>query len=238
MDWRQEFRDVLQGTGDQQREGRALIKRDATSALRALNVYKANGLTTRGAADGLDEVVGVIDDPMEAREAIEGVLSDARIQELLAARGDLASSAALVVSLRHFVGAMLRDISDLRGTDLTASIMIYLWSLKARDRDDYEEFLAFQLDERTVEYWLLAYLVATSISGNELLVRFDELNLNEQRSLEFIEDHKLRSVEIDLDELEAARASVSAHQEQRLKAETFEEEVRQVDQEVADELEF
>ena len=236
--WKGKFVDVLHGSVDQKNESRALIKSDIGSALRALNRHRSHGLARKGAADVLDEVAGMFADPNVAREQIESVMSPERLRELIAARGDLASSAATVVSLDTFVAAMLMDIEDLSGTTLSAGMMIYLWACKAADRGDFQEFLDYRLDKHTIEYVLLSYLVAVSISRMELLTNFDELGLDENRSLVFIDEHKLGGAKVDPDELEAARMRVDAHKKQREQAATIEEEVVDQDEEVASELDI
>ncbi len=238
VNWRERFKDVLHGDQAVRKETRALIKSDLASTAVALNSHRQYGLTKRGAADVLDEVVAAIPDPQEARALVEGAMSPQRLRELVAARGDLASTAAMVVSLEIFIGAMLADMDDLSQTSLSVGMMVYLWAFKAKDRDDMQEFLDYQLDAYTVEYILLAYLASTCASTADLLVKLDELDLDEARSLDLVQRHNLADVQVDPDELEEVRAEIAAHQKVQREAATLEDEVLNQDDEVADALDF
>ncbi len=108
------FREVLR-RGSGRSDILAVIADEPQAALARLNETRA--LTDKGSADMLDEIVGQIPDTARARELLEQELPAARLHKLLAARGDLASSAAYVVSLEDILHAVFSDISELMHED-------------------------------------------------------------------------------------------------------------------------
>lgn len=72
----------------------------------------ALGLTTRGSADVLDDVLGSIKDPEEARELMRTHLRPDRLRVLIQARGDLPAVVSELAPLKDILSAVLDDIHD------------------------------------------------------------------------------------------------------------------------------
>lgn len=138
----------------------ALVQSDVRGALALLQKPSTEtGLTVKGAADVLDEVVGQFTDPREAREAMEQHLTPERRVELLAGRGDLPSSAALVADANDVFAAMLEDLADDDIGEDTNVFLLRAWMQeKFRDRSDYADFLQREVGGRTIRDHLLALI--------------------------------------------------------------------------------
>lgn len=135
----------------------ALVQNDFRGALALLQRPPAEtGLTLRGAADVLDEVVGQFTDPREARDAMAQHLTSERRVELLAGRGDLPSSAALVADADDVFAAMLADLEDDADEETNAFLLRAWMQEKLRDREDYADFLQREVGGRTIRDHLLA----------------------------------------------------------------------------------
>ncbi|MEK7532140.1 MAG: hypothetical protein AAB579_00835 [Patescibacteria group bacterium] len=135
----------------------ALVRTDVRSALALLQKPPSEtGLTLKGAADVLDEVVGQFTDPREARGAMEQHLTVERRVELLAGRGDLPSSAAIVADADDVFAAMLADLEDDAGEEMNAHLLRAWMQEKLMDRDDYADFLNREIGGRSICDHLLA----------------------------------------------------------------------------------
>jgi len=154
---------------------RALVRTSPVSALELLRRPGESSLTRMGEANLLDEVVGRYEDPAVAREVIDNHLTRERQIELIAARGDLPSSAALVVDQDVVFEALLRELADDLGeehpnpveADLENGVVtrheqvdpfvIRAWAVKYHERDDWEELLLRSVGGLTVcEHLLVA----------------------------------------------------------------------------------
>lgn len=88
-----------------------LVKAEPQLALAALqHGDQALGLTPRGSADVLEEVIGAVGEDAAAAHLVEQNLTPERVAELLAARGDLPSAAAEVATLQQLIDAIREDV--------------------------------------------------------------------------------------------------------------------------------
>lgn len=152
-------------------EIRALVWANPVSALERLRRSGEAGLTRMGEASMLDEVVGQYADPAIARSVINENLTRERQIELVAARGDLPSSAAFVVDPEVVFEALLRELKENVGESDRAEddfggdtivghpeadpFVILAWAHKYRERDDWTELLDRVIGEYTVRDHLL-----------------------------------------------------------------------------------
>lgn len=152
---------------------RALVRTSPVSALELLRRPGESSLTRMGEANLLDEVVGRYEDPAVAREVIDNHLTRERQIELIAARGDLPSSAALVVDQDVVFEALLRELADDLGeehpnpveADLENGVVtrheqvdpfvIRAWAFKYHERHDWPELLLRLVGEFTVREHLV-----------------------------------------------------------------------------------
>lgn len=145
----QVFRDLLRQPREQTTEVRLAIRRHPVTALAALKRSSEElGLTERGAADALDEVIAEVDTPErpkhETQRLLRHGLSRDRLRELLHARGDLGSTAALLADARTVIEAMVTDASE-DGADQFFTVRA--WAEKLRERDDWDTLLARRIPE-------------------------------------------------------------------------------------------
>lgn len=134
----------------------ALVLNDVRGALALLQKPPSEtGLTLKGAADVLDEVVGRFTDPREAREAMAQHLTPERRVELLTGRGDLPSSAALVADADDVFAALLADLEDDAREETNAYLLRAWMQEKLKDREDYADFLRREIGGRTIRDHLL-----------------------------------------------------------------------------------
>jgi len=131
----------------------ALVRGSMSQALKVVQQHDEAGLTVRGAADVVDELVGMFEDPEEARAVLRNHLTDERRVELLSARGDLPSSAVTVAEADDVFGAMLEDVSK-APKDL-CSFLIRSWAMKLIDREDYRDFLDRAIGPYTIRQYIL-----------------------------------------------------------------------------------
>lgn len=153
-------------------EIRALVLTNPITALERLRHPGESGLTRMGEANVLDEVVGTFSDPAAARRVLDANLTRERQVELIATRGDLPSSAALVVDQNVVFEALLRELTEEIGEYRSAledaieddipveptrveSFVIRAWALKYRDRDDWAELLLRSVGGLTVREHLV-----------------------------------------------------------------------------------
>ena len=139
-------------------ETRAMIRSNPAGALAILSDREGNQLSLWQSANLLDEIVGQIQDPLAAADLIRGHVSDGYLEEMLAVRGDLPASAVEVVDVERLIGAMLRDIG-VGELDVPARALVFMvWSLKAKDRADWDELKEVEIDGLTVTDLILLAL--------------------------------------------------------------------------------
>jgi len=105
------FRELLNGS----QERRAIILQSVAEIKEhALALVQKDelGLTAKGNADVLDEVLGTVKEPAEAQKLMQQHLSPARLRELLQARGDLPSVASELAPFEDVLAAILDDVHD------------------------------------------------------------------------------------------------------------------------------
>jgi hypothetical protein len=150
------LREVLR-PGPSQEQFSTLVRDNPEAAYGALQRYRELGLGSRVAANILELITDEAEDVDEACDLLNKHLSPAQQAELIAARGDLSSTAAMVCDLGTFLAAMAEDIQESityvafdggRVDDLHESSqmafkchLVLGWAMKARDREDYDEFL-------------------------------------------------------------------------------------------------
>lgn len=106
------FKNLLRRTGDHEAVT-ALITLHPETALAALQYGdEALGLTPRGSADILEEVVSAVPDADKAQEMLRDHLTPERLRELIAARGDLPAVVTDIAGLDDILAAILSDISS------------------------------------------------------------------------------------------------------------------------------
>lgn len=133
----------------ERKDGGAVRTMVRTSPIAALIVIRMDesetGLSTRLRAEALEMVVEETQ-PDLVRELLEEHLTSDLRSELVAARGDLPSAAAMAVSIDDVFAALLKDMEGARGPmGLSAPFHLKAWAIKLRDRSDYEELLKTEL---------------------------------------------------------------------------------------------
>jgi hypothetical protein len=115
------------------------------------------GLTPKGSADILDELVGEVGDD-RASVLIRDHLTPDRLQELLAARGDLPASAIYVASREDVLAAIAGDVgsSHSQSSEAFAAVVLRAWAYKIKDRSDYADILNMEVNGRRFRDYLLA----------------------------------------------------------------------------------
>lgn len=122
-----------------------VIRNSPETALALLEYPVQLGLSEKRAADALDAVVGEIESQEEARKLMAENLTPVRLRKLLAGRGDLPSSAAMVASLEDIIATIEQEATTIGGLEVTASLLLLGWALKLKDRQDYRKFLEMKL---------------------------------------------------------------------------------------------
>jgi len=151
------FRAAVSGSPETKSTALAIIMRSPERALALLQFSDELGLTPRGASDALDEVVGVIPDPAEARRLMESHLTYDRAEELLRGRGDLPSTAAMLVGKETIVRVIAADIDGTEG-EAEKMFRIFVWAEKLKDRDDWDEILEERIGEQTIRWHLIMFI--------------------------------------------------------------------------------
>jgi len=105
------FREMLNGTPETRAIVRTAIAERPEHALALLQTDNL-GLTAKGNADVLDEVLGTIEDASHARKLMHENLSSERLRELLLARGDLPAVASDLAPLEDVLAAILDEVHE------------------------------------------------------------------------------------------------------------------------------
>ncbi len=111
------------------------------------------GLTLKGNADALDEVIGAIGDDARATELITSHMTQERLVELLAAQGELGSAAILLVEQKLLIRALAENLD--KNDDAINLYFLKAWALKLKDRGDWGEILELEISNRTLFDWLV-----------------------------------------------------------------------------------
>jgi hypothetical protein len=128
------------------------------------------GLTDRGASDALDVVLETVagNNHEKAQTLFESILTPSNRAWLLAGRGDLPSSAAIIASGKDVLAAIVADATYSNTVSL-ASLMLSArsWSDKIRDREDYEELLESEIPGINLEITLADLILMSFYSKDE-----------------------------------------------------------------------
>lgn len=197
------FQRILRGK-EGSHEALALVRENPQAALMALQKGdQALGLSLKGSADILDEVVGAVGDPAEARALMNSHLTAERQAELLQGRGDLPAVASEIVDLDVVLRAVHDDVRAAGGVsrgyadddeDLDGEgygivnprygmmLVLRSWALKLKDRPDYPQYLSEELGSASIRDWLLIAIwheAACPDDSEEIpFGYFDELGLD------------------------------------------------------------
>lgn len=137
------------------KEFRALMRQNPVAAIQCLESGGA-GLTAKGNADALDEVIGAIGDDTRATQLIADHMTSGRLVELMAAQGELGSAVILVADPNLVIQAIMEDIgSGAVGDDANSLYCLRAWALKLKDRKDWDEILEHEILDRPLFDWLV-----------------------------------------------------------------------------------
>jgi len=148
------YSDAFDGLFSKETKPRALakLKQDPPRALQLLRDPQSLGLTRKGAADVLEEVVGILPAD-QAAKVMEDNLTAERLSELIAERGDLGSAAAMLAGRSVVVSAIMNELAE--GTPLEVGLTLYSWARKLHEREDWSDFLATHFGGRSFKWYLL-----------------------------------------------------------------------------------
>lgn len=160
------FRDLLRRPRDATTEHRLMIRRHPVTAIAALRAPSEElGLTERGAADALDEVIAEVDQlgrpRRETQRLLRQGLSRSRLRELIAARGDLPSVVSAVVDGRTIIEAIIADAGADGMEPAERYFIVRTWAYRLSDRDDWPALLRRRIEvfeNRTLADIILACL--------------------------------------------------------------------------------
>lgn len=130
----------------------ARLQQDPPRVLQLLRDPQSLGLTQKGAADALEEIVGILSAD-QAAKVMEDNLTAERLSELIAERGDLGSAAAMLAGRSVVVSAIMNELAD--GTPLEVGLTLYSWAKKLHEREDWKEFLSTHFGGRSFKWYLL-----------------------------------------------------------------------------------
>jgi len=105
------FKDLLRQKKDARAAALDVIKANPSSALAALQRGDSVlGLSPKGSADVLDDVLGLFANPLEARQLMNDHLTPERQVELIQARGDLPAVVTDIADMQLIVDAIREEI--------------------------------------------------------------------------------------------------------------------------------
>lgn len=137
------------------KEFRALMRQNPVAALQCLE-SGAIGLTAKGKADALDEVIGAIGDDTRAAQLVADHMTPSRLVELMVAQRELGSAIILVAGQDLVIQAMMEDIeSEIISDDANSLYCLRAWALKLKDRKDWDEILEREISDRPLFDWLV-----------------------------------------------------------------------------------
>ncbi len=136
---------ALTGNRQQAALARAAIRENPGAAL-AVIAENGGELTVIGQGRLLDQVIGQIADPDEARDLVEGTLARPLRVCIMTAQSDLPTAAAQVLAIDDVVEAMLGDMDeDSAQALLQRLVVMQSWMVNLKDRSDYAELLAHEV---------------------------------------------------------------------------------------------
>ena len=140
--------DIFMGGRADQRELRALVRRDPVGAIQHV---QANG-----DAEMLDVVIGAIGNDRVSAELIEAHMVPELVVELIASRAELDSAAALIVKKELLIQALGENINPEENGGTGYNLyFLRSWALRTKDRRDWDKILKLEVAGRTVFDWLI-----------------------------------------------------------------------------------
>lgn len=199
---RDTFNQLLSGDPAAKREALVVLAQKPSRALQLLQDPTAIGLSPMAAANVLDEVVAVLPKKTAAAVLAENLTTE-RLAELLAERGDLGSTAALLANRQAVFLAMVKDLAEEPLEQMASTL--FAWAQKLKDRTDWVKMLDMRLGSHALRWYLLMYI--WNLAGQPVLAgrgcvenENDEVGDNEQETLEDMNLDQFDEVGLDVDD--------------------------------------
>lgn len=250
-----QFQKLIGGSREEKNAVRSVIRLSPATALVALN-RGGLGLTHRGEADALDEVLAEIPDTSAAQDLLEEHMTPARRRFLGTGRGDLPSVFPHVVSADDALAvlvdffdedAMTTSMEDPEVGSFLSNPKAYFitrfWALNYMERSDFDALLDYEIGVHTVRDMLL--LSCWMTAGSPRLLRdispdiYDQVGLECHFGLERLRemfDEADGPPNFTADEVEQARVQLSRRRKEIEEAPKVEEAARGEADKLAEEV--